>query len=147
MNYFKTFNKKQSGFTLIELLIVVAIIAILSGVVLASLNGARVKAQNSKVISEMSSLRAQAELFYNSNDFKYLTGASDCTSGMFTSTDPNSAKKLFDAISSKATGVSCNVTNQSWAISATLPDGTTTYCVDSTGASKSSSTVVSGSCS
>lgn len=150
MNYFKKFTNKQSGFTLIELLIVVAIIAILSGVVLASLGTARTKAQNSKTISEMSSLRAQAELFYNSNGYTYLpSGLTTCGANLFTdaTAGKDSAKKLFDSISTKTTTPLCNVAAQSWAYSVTLPDASTTYCVDSTGASKSGSTVSGATCS
>jgi len=47
-------NKK--GFTLIELLVVIAIIGLLSSVVLASLNGARQKAQVAKELSQIRQL-------------------------------------------------------------------------------------------
>jgi type II secretion system protein G len=62
------FNKKKSGgFTLIELLVVVAIIGILSSVVLASLNGARLKARTTRSIEDLNQLRTALELYYNDN--------------------------------------------------------------------------------
>lgn len=60
-------NKKQSGFTLIELLVVVAIIGILSSVVLASLNGARLKARTTRSIGDLNQLRTALEMYYNDN--------------------------------------------------------------------------------
>ena len=71
LNYFK--NKKirggGGGFTLIELLVVIAIIGLLSSVVLASLNGARMKARDVKRIADIRSLQIALESYYN--DFGY----------------------------------------------------------------------------
>ena len=55
------------GFTLIELLVVIAIIGILSSVVLASLNSARVKGRDAARISNVKSLETAMELYYNDN--------------------------------------------------------------------------------
>ena len=57
--------KNQKGFTLIELLVVVSIIAILSTVVLASLNSARDKAQSNKLQQETVQIRNALELYKN----------------------------------------------------------------------------------
>ena len=60
-------NFVSHGFTLIELLVVVAIIGILSSIVLASLNSARVKGADAARISDVKSLETAMELFYNDN--------------------------------------------------------------------------------
>ena len=59
-------KKFSSGFTLIELLVVVAIIGILASVVLASLNTARAKGANASIKANLSNVRAQAEIVYDS---------------------------------------------------------------------------------
>lgn len=61
--FFKNNNKK--GFTLIELLVVVAIIGLLSSVVLASLNSARVKAKDAAIKAEMSEVANLMALNFN----------------------------------------------------------------------------------
>ena len=60
-------NHKVKGFTLIELLVVIAIIGILSSVVLASLNSARVKGRDARRLSDVSELKTALALYYNSN--------------------------------------------------------------------------------
>lgn len=52
------------GFTLIELLVVIAIIGLLSSVVLASLNSARTKAQDSARLSDMDQVITALSLYY-----------------------------------------------------------------------------------
>ncbi len=61
-------SKKHTGFTLIELLVVMAIIGILSGVVLTSLNGARQKGRDARRISDIKQIQLALELYYDSNN-------------------------------------------------------------------------------
>jgi prepilin-type N-terminal cleavage/methylation domain-containing protein len=58
-------KSNRSGFTLIELLVVIAIIGILSTVVLASVDEARVIARDSVRISHLNTLRTVIEAYYN----------------------------------------------------------------------------------
>lgn len=57
--------KKQQGFTLIELLVVIAIIGILSTLAVVSLNNARAKARDAKIVSDVKNMQTALELYYN----------------------------------------------------------------------------------
>ena len=62
------FSKKSAkGFTLIELLVVIAIIGILSSVVLASLNTARLKSRDTRRIADIKQLQLALALYFDSN--------------------------------------------------------------------------------
>lgn len=56
--------KPDSGFTLIELLVVIAIIGILSTIAMTSLNGARAKARDAKMLSQLDSMEDAINLDY-----------------------------------------------------------------------------------
>lgn len=71
--FYKPQSKKFSmrnyaaGFTLVELLTVIAIIAILSSVVLTSLNSARAKSRDAKRISDLKQLELALALYHDAN--------------------------------------------------------------------------------
>ncbi len=140
----------QKGFTLIELLVVIAIIGILSSVVLASLTSARTKGNDAAIKSNLTSLRAQAELLYSNAGNSYgvaktvaYTGKCDLTvaNDAFGTTTAGTLKTIMTGLNSvlgNATS-SCAVASGSsaaWAAAATLSDNTS-WCVDSAGVSKS----------
>jgi len=58
-------NKK--GFTLIELLVVIAIIGLLSTLAVVALGQARVKARDSKRLSDLKQIQTALELYYTDN--------------------------------------------------------------------------------
>jgi type IV pilus assembly protein PilA len=130
------------GFTLIELLVVIAIIGILSAVVLASLNTARVKGSDASVKSNLTNTRTQAELFYDANGNSYLNICTNIT--------VNNVKSIYNQVDAAAdaaglttfqrnvagsgTVAACNDVATAWA--AQVPLKTVTgqfFCVDSTG--------------
>lgn len=82
-------NKNNKGFTLIELLVVIAIIGLLSSIVLASVNSARQKAIDAKIMAEYNQVKTAFELYYAKNGHypivpagtDYCIGSTQCVYG------------------------------------------------------------------
>ena len=135
---------KQKGFTLIELLVVIAIIGILATIVLASLNSARVKANDVAVKSNLDNARAQAELFYDTYSQSYLTvcSAAGGISQMVTGANAQggssgTAVSNVATTAASATQAVCHDSAAGWAAQVPLKsDSTQSWCVDNTGVSK-----------
>ena len=143
---------KKKGFTLIELLVVIAIIGILASVVLASLNTAREKGNQASVKSNLKTIQAQAELYYDDNNMHYAatddltlvfnadcpdsTGAEDTMFEM----DTTISKAILAAESAGNDDAQCYmpVNAQSWSIFVGFKDESGSWCIDSTGYAGSS---------
>jgi prepilin-type N-terminal cleavage/methylation domain-containing protein len=72
----KFFTQGVRGFTLIELLVVIAIIGILSSIVLASLNTARLKSRDARRVADLKQVQLAMQLYYDANSsYPTSTGA------------------------------------------------------------------------
>ncbi len=58
-------RENKRGFTLIELLVVIAIIGLLSSIVFASLNTARLKARDTRRMSDLHQIQLALNLYYS----------------------------------------------------------------------------------
>lgn len=119
-------NTSHKGFTLIELLVVVAIIGLLAATILASLGSARSKARAARAQSEISSMRAAAELYYSE-----YGSYDDSDQDLWT--DPQSGmENLVASVREAAGGTVSEIADvDNWAFSAVV--GGTSYCADSNG--------------
>ena len=74
-------KKNTRGFTLIELLVVIAIIGILASIVLVSLNSARKKGNDTRVVADVQQIRTLLETGYNGASYPDLVSNATSTSG------------------------------------------------------------------
>jgi len=119
---------KKRGFTLIELLVVIAIIGILTGIVLVSLRGARARAYDAEIKTEISQIKSEAEIYYTATGT--YTGFT-----VPTQFKPPACSPSTDYL----TDISAD--GESIAIYAQLCSNTSLYwCVDSAGAAKETTT-------
>lgn len=104
---------KTRGFTLIELLVVIAIIGVLSSVVLASLNTARLRGKDAAVRSGLQQMRTAYELEFSSSGTYdplkashapngWFSTSAQCQAGNFTGTNAASARSICASIVSAA---------------------------------------------
>jgi len=141
---------KQHGFTLVELLVVIAIIGILTSVVLVSVSTANKRGKDATVQSDLSEIRAQAQLYYNTNGgyvgAGYSGGAGTCSTANTVFSDLKIQAQIAAANAANGAGaareVVCNVSadGADYAVSSPLSTAGTYYCVDSNGIGHRSTT-------
>ena len=137
------------GFTLIELMVVVAIIAILAAIVIASLNNAKTKGGDGGVKSNLRNAISKAEIFYNTNTDAPNTYTGVCTNGVVGGATGIGSFVLAAAqargLSSYAIGgpggngiATCTESDlgDAWRAEVPLSSVGKMWCVDSTGVSK-----------
>ena len=130
-------DKKTKGFTLIELLVVIAIIGILSSVVLASLNTARIKGQDAKTKAQLAGLKVASEVYFDTNG-NYGTDVFNlCSEDIFIDVDSGMIEYTTQTNYPVGATLSCHTDGTAYAVSALLLTSTTgeAWCVDSTGVS------------
>ena len=139
----------MKGFTLIELLVVITIIGILASAVLISFPGAVQRAQDSRIVSDMSQLRTKASVLY-ANEGNY--GSVQCTvSNKICSCQNSDIKVLCDDIeqeSDEDITVNVNDDGKGFCAVAHLPGSGKYFCVDGDLRAKEylTSPVLSGAC-
>jgi len=125
--------KKTKGFTLIELLVVISIIALLSSVVLSSLNAARGKGADSSVKAAMKQMHTQAQNYLDLGNANFGLSLAVCTSGVFNDTRFASIRTnvLANAVTGATMACATDSTGTKWAVSVSALKGAgTTWCTD-----------------
>ena len=149
-------KRYTKGFTLIELLVVIAIIGILASVVLVSLQSARKKGNDARVISSVQQMRTQLESDYTAGTYAVSCPASvtfcsitndinGAASGGTWGASTNYATLAKDVFAQNNSGLIVTVKSTStagaspgtaYAIYGALPSTTAAqryFCIDSTG--------------
>ena len=90
----------KRGFTLIELMVVISVIAILSTIVLLSLDSARKDARDSQRIADMQAVLGSQNLYYSHNNYFFTDngtdGVPDVNGYLTASSDPQGENYIWE---------------------------------------------------
>lgn len=133
-------NKSGAGFTIIELLVVVAIIAVLTGIVLVNVTAYINKGKDAAVKANLSTALTDGAVYYDDNG-DYDTFCTDYIAA---------TKPIYEAIvDAVVTAPTCTVKadDTAWCACSILKvTSGNTFCVDSTGAKKETATACATEC-
>lgn len=126
---------RSRGFTLIELLMVVAIIAFLTAIIIASLTSAKNKAIDKAIQTNMLTIRNQAQLFFDGAGggsyapLQSVPLANNCTVGIYA--DAVVVKAIARLVLDRGVDyVACFSTTNSYAIVTKLKHTNDYFCLD-----------------
>ncbi len=105
--YYIIIIMKNKGFTLVELLVVIAIIGILSSVVIASMNSARIRARDARRVSDIKQIQLALEMYYNVNSY-YPIAANATNLDMYLSTIPTDPLGTAYSYAGLGSGATCS---------------------------------------
>ena len=114
-----------AGFTLIELLVVIGIIGILASIVLMSLNAARQKGRDASAMGSLSSIRTQAEIYFNTTESYADLCDVDSQVGVLVEAATAQTGNFADCIDDPGGAL--------YMAYVTLTDDATDFCIDSSG--------------
>lgn len=81
---------KEKGFTLVELLVVISIIALLSSIVLASVNTARSRSRDAQRRLAIRQIQTALELYYHQNGSYPISGGATSPNGSWSTSNDSS---------------------------------------------------------
>ena len=141
----KVISYKSGGFTLIELIVVVAIVAVLSGLILFSVTQYINKSKDSNISANLAILIPAGEVYYNTEDANYGDGYNGFCDPLRNSVISNALSQMpsnpdGNIGCGNSVGFCCAVdttNHQSWAACVKeFANSSMAYCVDSRGVKK-----------
>ena len=132
LNAMKTlYRPKKSGFTLVELMVVIAIIAILTGIIITGLVGSKAKSRDAKRASDLSQIALALEQYFD-RCYQYPANITDLSQSLGCPTNNGVQVTLGNFISKIPTDPTTNA-SYGYATNGTPPSDFVLYTTFETG--------------